>query len=190
MSGLVGVGGILVGLIVGFGLERLAESRRLKFERNKYLQERRDEAYRAWLSAVPQYATALNEWRRLVEAGVEGEDEAANFKRKADDLDINQVRPALNTVRLYGTPVVINRTRRAFKLLVKANRRSERGLPPAGEIGLDDYRAAFETCLRDMRGDVGSAVAGERLDPAGQADLKVIDTEIDREIAVAPTLLS
>lgn len=186
MSELVGVGGVLFGLLVGFGLERLAESRRLKLERSRYLLERRDEAYLAWLAAVPQYATALNGWHRLVDAGAEAGGEAAEFKRKADDLEVSQIRPALNAVRLYGTPAVINQTRSAFRLLVKANRRSERGLGPAGEIDLSDYRAAFETCLQEMRANVGSAVAGERLDPAGRADLRMIDAEIDRENAEEP----
>lgn len=188
MSELVGIGGALIGLIgliAGFGFDRLAESRRLRFERKKYLQERRDEAYRAWLAALPQYATALEQWLELVHSGAEAE--AAEYKRKADDLHISQVRPALNTVRLYGTPVVINHTRRAFSLLVKASKRSERGLPPVGKMDLTDYRAAFATCIQEMRGDVESAVEGERLDPAGQADVEVIDAEIDREEAEKST---
>lgn len=184
-SELVGIGGVLIGLIAGFGLERLAESRRLKLERSRYLLERRDDAYLAWLAAVPQYATALSEWqrRKLASTGGGSRDEAPELKRVADDLHVNQVRPALNAVRLYGTPEVINDTRLAFKLLIKANRRCERGLTPSGEVDLSSYRVVFEICLQRMRSDVGSAAADERLDSGGRADLRTIDAEIDCEIA-------
>ena len=168
-----------VGLLLGRYLESRAEMRRWGYERKQYLQERREEAYIAWLTAVPQLATAFGNRREAVFRLAGKEDEGAlaeieDCKRVVREIEIDAVRSALNRVRLYGSAEIVDGTRTAFALLIEADERCALSIPPTGHLELGAYRQAFGDCLRQMRKDVGSAVVDERFDPAGQADRQVI----------------